>query len=991
MIPLVCRDRLESPGGLWVTKCGGTFVEGNPSTTSCFVEGKVEIKELGGHLKAFFKSVKLTIRTVQNKSLDKNDNDDESDSDDDNDKAVTVNLPSNEDPQKIPKLQVFLTTKKPKKRMVDAHKTGMKIKISQLADDEFGSIDTETDYEAALVDIADVSQFQGVVVIKMPQDEPKTEEPIVYGFVKLQSSRSIRIRSIDALRLNELADMYTRLELKEEIAGQANVLGPQAKKFLKPLSVYRSMAGKAWSILGKGPDDFLDFDELMKVLDHLDLFFLSYQAKRIFDAVDVKKEGKIGLLELENFLIAKDLLSPFGKDLMIMDVYDALKAPPIELPDPAKTSPDKSKQIEKKKTEIEEKNTNTNKLAPPPTEKITDIVKKRKLERPKVLGLSFSAYLEAIQVLGNIDDDPDDVQRSFLYGGEIKPKDADFKLLSLPEFRKAWLRVSDIEFEMENRGLNPESGMFAEGRNRERLSRHIVEREDLYLKALMEVTAFVEQLKADQRRKKDEARREKEAQKDRLMHEANKFIAERAQEKRLKIKKEQEEKSKKRLEDKVLRNKLLLRQQENAALKRAEIAQQNAEHERLRQSEIRALGLDKLDISVREIRTLPTTLYKGKDAQAKLTYVVFADLSHNKIEDIPPDVFLYWMSDTRKLKLSQNRLRFLPPDLGFMASLEILDLDSNRLEALPDSLGDCSNLQRLNLASNNLTTLPETLGKCAALKYLNAHSNQLQMLPASIGGCFKLEFVDCSRNQIHELPEDMQYLVSLTHLDLTSNRIGHLPHYIGNCQALQYLDLSENVLAAIPVSFHQLRNLEYCNLENNSILSARGCLQNLENLKYLNMKRNVLSEMAGDIGGMQNLTYLDLTSNNLSALPIEIGLLRNLQELKLHRNQLESIPPELGSCSALQKLDLSHNAIRGCLPEQLPLTRTLRELDISCNEIDNLPESIVGFHQVLLMLCESKFLSEMFTKLCNEYRCCISKPSAVEFLPFHSLLFIWIV
>eukprot|EP01040_Poterioochromonas_malhamensis_P017944 gene17944-20798_t len=221
------------------------------------------------------------------------------------------------------------------------------------------------------------------------------------------------------------------------------------------------------------------------------------------------------------------------------------------------------------------------------------------------------------------------------------------------------------------------------------------------------------------------------------------------------------------------------------------------------------------------------------------------------------------------------------------------------------------------------------------------------MRPASIGGCFKLEFIDCSRNQIHELPEDMQYLVSLTHLDLTSNRIGHLPHYIGSCQALQYLDLSENVLAAIPTSFGQLRNLEYCNLENNSIISARGCLQSLENLKYLNFKRNALAELASDIGAMRSLTYLDMTLNHLTTLPLEIGLLQHIQELKMTRNRLERIPPEIGSCTALQKLDLSYNAITGCLPEQLSLTRTLRELDISFNDIDALPESIVGFHQLI--------------------------------------------
>lgn len=909
MISLISQDRLEKPGGLWTTKTGGIFMEGNPTSTGFFIDGKVEIKELGGHLKIFFKAIKLTPRTLQITEEKKAAEDDESDdSDDDANNKKTI-VPA-ESLTKLPKLQVFMTTKKPKRRMVDAHKTGTKIKIPQLTDGEFGALNEERNYDAVLVDILDVLSYQGVVVVKLPHDEPPTDEPIVFGYVRLQSSRSIRIRSMDALHLSEMADMHAKLVLKEEMAGRIELLGPTAKKSLKPLHVYRSLAAKAWSSTGKGPEDTVEFDELMKILDHMDLFFLSYQARRIFDAVDVKREGRLGLSEFENFLIAKDLLASYSKDLVVMDVYDALKAPPVELPG-AENSPQK----------------------------------KSKFKREQI-GMHYSAFVEALELLGTVEVTADDIQAAFCYGGDCKPRDADFKLLTLPEFRKGWLKLANIEAEMEARRLKTDGGMFAESRNRERVSRFIVEREELYLRSLGAVNAFVEQMKADHRKHKDEVRREKEANREKLLHEANKFIAERSQEKRLKLKKEQEERSKKRLEDKVLRNKLLLRQQENANLKRAEIAQQNAENERLRQNEIRTLGLDKMDISVRELRKLPLEMYKGKDAQTKLTYVVLADWSHNMIEEIPADLVFYWMNDTRKLKLSQNRLRRLPNDLGDMARLEILELDSNRLECLPDSLGELSNLQRLNVANNQLTGLPESLGKCSALKYINAHSNHLQFLPMSLGGCFKLQFLDASRNQLHELPEDMQYLVSLTHLDLSGNRLGHLPHNIGNCQALQYLDLSENLLAALPRSFGQLTQLEYCNFENNSIISAVGCLTQLHLVKYCNFKRNALSEIGIDVGALRNVTYLDFSLNQLNVLPVEIGLLTALQELRLSRNQLTAIPPELGACTALAVLDLTHNAITGGLPEQLSLTRSLRELHIAFNEVDALPESIVGFQEV---------------------------------------------
>ena len=149
-----------------------------------------------------------------------------------------------------------------------------------------------------------------------------------------------------------------------------------------------------------------------------------------------------------------------------------------------------------------------------------------------------------------------------------------------------------------------------------------------------------------------------------LLAQANKFIAIRAQEKRLKLKREQEERSKKRLEDKVLRNKLLLRQQENANERNQKIAEATKQREKLRVEEIKALGYDRIDYSVRGLRTIPPDLYTDPAAQLRLSYAVSADFSHNLLNELPAKDFLYWMSsETRKLKLSGNRLATIPQDI----------------------------------------------------------------------------------------------------------------------------------------------------------------------------------------------------------------------------------------------------------------------------------------------------------------------------------------
>jgi leucine-rich repeat protein SHOC2 len=1033
MLPLVCYDRLERPEGLWTSKLSGQFVEGEIST-KFYVEGKVEIKELGGHLKAHFQQIKLIVRGVQqfDKKKKKGGDDDDdvsltesSSSEDEKDKEKTEQTVG--EIGKLPKLHIFMTTKKPKKRMMDAHKTGAQIKISDVPDGVFGNDKVISNYEAAIVNVADIFAYQGIVVLKLPQDEPATEEPIIYGFIRLHSFRSVQIKTLDALHLNDLNDMLSKLTSLEEIGSVSLALSSHSKRLIKPLHYYRTLAAKTWTKSGKANDDLINFEELRKLLDLLDLFMLTVQAKRLFDAIDLKKTGKIGLIDFENYLIAKDLLHEVSKEIQLLDVYDSLKTEPmdedlilqrleayaaiIEIQEADKKKQDAVASLfaetnkekeggdglkspllsprdgvgagvggsgEKKPPPppvAEKKNKDYSKpimipgIPKPfyPKYSLVELVKNRREElqkankksKRKPLGLDYSGFLEAIQVLGyrkKMSEDEDEetmIKAAFCYGGGCKERDLDSKYLTLEEFRKAYVKVCPLEEEFKKRGLKLENSLFSDDRNRERLLRIMLDGEELYLNNLSKVVPHIENMKSEQRQKKDNRKREKQLLKDKLLHEANRFIALRAQDKRLQLKKEQEEKSKKRIEDKVLKNKLLLRQQENQMMKRLEITKANEEKEKLKYAEIKALGYDILDLSVKELREVPFHLFGNREERERLNYVNLLDLSHNFLESLPEKDFFFWLSETRKCKLSQNRLKSLPNDFSSMSKLEILELDTNRIESLPKDFGlSYKLLQRLNLSNNKLSELPLGIGQCISLKYLNIHSNHLLSLPNTLGSCFQLEYLDASNNHLRELPEDLQFLVALIHLDLNHNEISSLPQNIGNCAKLTYLDLSINQITAIPESFGSLSNLEFVNLENNSIIVSQNCYYSLRNVKSLNMKRNSIKNLSHDFGNLKNLMFLDLSINLLITLPLEIGLLKYLQTLLLSRNKLNTLPLEIGSCKSLQLLDLSYNNIIGLLPETMGIIYSLVELNISFNEINEFPESIIGFQEMKVMNAE---------------------------------------
>ena len=69
------------------------------------------------------------------------------------------------------------------------------------------------------------------------------------------------------------------------------------------------------------------------------------------------------------------------------------------------------------------------------------------------------------------------------------------------------------------------------------------------------------------------------------------------------------------------------------------------------------------------------------------------------------------------LSLSYLGLETLPPEIGQLTALNILDLASNELTSLPPQIGELTALMSLSLRQNQLTSLPAELGGLAQLLY----------------------------------------------------------------------------------------------------------------------------------------------------------------------------------------------------------------------------------------------------------------------------------
>ena len=101
------------------------------------------------------------------------------------------------------------------------------------------------------------------------------------------------------------------------------------------------------------------------------------------------------------------------------------------------------------------------------------------------------------------------------------------------------------------------------------------------------------------------------------------------------------------------------------------------------------------------------------------------DLGGHGLKSMGATIFRHY-PHLRKIYFNHNKLTWLPPTIGTMRSLTVLDLSFNDLQELPVEIGMLSNLKRLLLYDNNLDDLPYELGSLYQLEMLGIEGNPLR-------------------------------------------------------------------------------------------------------------------------------------------------------------------------------------------------------------------------------------------------------------------------
>ncbi|XP_067932876.1 leucine-rich repeat protein lrrA-like [Watersipora subatra] len=305
-----------------------------------------------------------------------------------------------------------------------------------------------------------------------------------------------------------------------------------------------------------------------------------------------------------------------------------------------------------------------------------------------------------------------------------------------------------------------------------------------------------------------------------------------------------------------------------------------------------------------------------------------------------------WFEKLKRLKALRiscseehyRSLQSIPEVVIKLTSLEVLGLSNNGVRQIPDSLGSLKSLKKLDLNRNPIEVLPESITALGSLQELNLSRCKISQLPESLGSLTSLKKLDLSSNPIEVLPESITALSSIEELDLTYCKISQLPESLGSLTLLRELAISMNPIEVLPEPITALSLLEELNPSHCYIRQLPESFIQLQKLKVL---RITCYSKPSD-----NMFPNIFNFSGHQTVPEVITKLNSLEELDLSNDQINELPDSFIQLQKLKvlritgvsKLSIPHGL--QTFPEVVTKLTSLEELDLSNHQINELPDSL---------------------------------------------------
>eukprot|EP00258_Populus_trichocarpa_P040902 XP_024456921.1 receptor-like protein 13 [Populus trichocarpa] len=314
------------------------------------------------------------------------------------------------------------------------------------------------------------------------------------------------------------------------------------------------------------------------------------------------------------------------------------------------------------------------------------------------------------------------------------------------------------------------------------------------------------------------------------------------------------------------------------------------------------------------------------------------------------------------LLLGNNLKGLLPPCLGNLSSLQILDLSYNQLEG-NIAFSHISHLTQLEYlsVSNNYFQVPISCGSfmnLSNLKVIACDNNELIAAPSFQPSAPKFQLLffsasNCTPKPLQAgFPNFLHSQYDLVLVDLSHNKfVGEpFPSWLfENNTKLNRLYLRDtSFIGPLQLPQHPTPNLHTVDMSGNNIHGqvARNICSIFPRLKNFMMANNSLTGCIPPcFGNMSSLEYLDLSNNHMSCELLEHNLPTvgsSLWSLKLSNNNFNGrLPLSVFNMTNLAYLFLDGNKFAGQLSGTFSLASSFWWFDISNNLLSGmLPRGI---------------------------------------------------
>nr|4YEB_B Chain B, Fibronectin leucine rich transmembrane protein 3 [Mus musculus] len=243
----------------------------------------------------------------------------------------------------------------------------------------------------------------------------------------------------------------------------------------------------------------------------------------------------------------------------------------------------------------------------------------------------------------------------------------------------------------------------------------------------------------------------------------------------------------------------------------------------------------------------------------------------------------------------------------------------------------------------SLTSIPVGIPEDATTLYLQNNQINNVGIPSDLKNLLKVQRIYLYHNSLDEFPTNLPKYVKELHLQennirtITYDSLSKIPY-------LEELHLDDNSVSAVSIEEGAFRDSNYLRLlflSRNHLSTIPGGLP--RTIEELRLDDNRISTISSpSLHGLTSLKRLVLDGNLLNnhGLGDKVFFnLVNLTELSLVRNSLTAAPVNLPGTS-LRKLYLQDNHINRVPPNAFSYLRQLYRLDMSNNNLSNLPQGI---------------------------------------------------